>query len=179
MEDWKQKAIDAYERACEETELQEAEHKAFRVEQAKEKLIAALQELNIPLPAEAEIRVEDHEDDAELGAIPYVTIDGTEFTLGPNRSQEHGGGLGIVTACPRCHVLWRGPYLYDQHILGRELLNPSRIAHPCQTEEEKQEAALLESQIAEATPATDSPEHQLLDALRDVIDDRIQERTGA
>jgi hypothetical protein len=178
MNDWKQDAKDAYERLCEGIELQEAEHKKNRIEGAREKLIEALQALNIPLPADAEIRIEDHEDDAELGTIPFVVIEGVEFTHGP-RGNDHGGGLGIVTTCPRCQSRVRGPYLHAKEILGRELLNTERVSHVCETEEEKLKESALDAQIAASEMTTESSEQRLLDALRDVIDDRIQERTGA
>lgn len=170
MSDWKQDAIDSYERHREEAELQAAEHDAFRVERAREDLIKALQELKIPL-GDAEIRVVRNEDDAELDAIPFVTIDEVEFTLGPNGTRHHGGGLGIVTTCPRCQQKVRGPYIYDKVILGRELLNPERVAH--------KEDYLIDAEIMDARENDPSPSIRLHQAICDLIDLRIEEKTGA
>src|SRR2546425_3258143 len=113
MSDWKDKAIAFWERHSEGCAAQDAEHKANRIARAKEELSAALQKLNIPLPANAEIRVID---DPDFGPLPFATIDDTEFTFGPGQSRQsgHGGGLGIVTNCPRCRVRLRGPYIYDE-----------------------------------------------------------------
>lgn len=182
MNDWKQEAIDSYERLCEEQELRAAEQKKYRIENARERLIEALKNLNVPLPTDAEIRVDDHEDDAEIGAIPFVVIEGVEFTYGP-RGNDHGGGLGIVTTCPRCQRRVRGPYLHAKEILGRELLNPERVSHVCETEEEKAEQAALDARIDEHVSAVDCAKDLYFDALRDmmreVADEQIQLRTGA
>lgn len=174
MSDWKQEALETYRRWREEMDAQEAEMVANRIANAKEGLVAALAALNIPAN-EDDIRVEEME--GLSTSIPYVTVDGIEFTLGPNRAKKHGGGLGIVYTCKRCGDRQRGRYIYDQKILGMELAEPELPSHVCRTKEE-QEA--LDAQITERTAAlADSPARRLCDAVRDLADEQIQLRTGA
>jgi len=174
---WKYNAKKAWTEYRAASEAQEADRKANRIERAKEELEAALKVFSVPVNRD-DIRIEDLGTEEDQCELPFVTVDGVEFTLGPSRQPHHGGGLGIVSECPKCHQRVRSVYIYDEKILGQQLIQPDRVSHVCKSEDDKADDDLLARQLTELDQS-ETAEDRLLSALREMIDEgahlRMQE----